>query len=66
MVYAMWRKASGTIEALRRDERGLGTLEIVMIAAVLVAIVLVFKDQIIGFIETLMDKVSGKSDELFE
>lgn len=66
MAYAMWRKARGTIEALRRDERGLGTLEIVMIAAVLVAIVLVFKDQIIGFIETLMDKVSGKSDELFE
>lgn len=66
MVYAMWRKARGTIEALRRDDRGLGTLEIVMIAAVLVAIVLVFKDQIIGFIETLMDKVSGKSEDLFE
>lgn len=57
------RRAGG---ALWRNERGMGTLEIVLILAVLIAVVLVFKDQIITFLEGLMDKVTGKSDELFE
>ncbi len=65
-MIARWMKGRGLFEALRRDERGLGTLEIVMIAAVLVAIVLVFKEEIVGFIQGLMDKVSGKSEDLFE
>lgn len=52
--------------ALWRDEKGMGTLEIVLIVAVLIAVVLVFKDQIIDFLEGLMEKVGGKSDELFE
>lgn len=57
------KKAGGT---LWRNEKGMGTLEIVLILAVLIAVVLVFKDQIITFLEGLMDKVTGKSDELFE
>jgi hypothetical protein len=44
----------------------MGTLEIVLIVAVLIAIVLVFKTEIISFLESLMSKVTGKSDELFE
>ncbi|WP_027087697.1 Flp1 family type IVb pilin [Cohnella panacarvi] len=52
--------------ALWRNEKGMGTLEIVLIVAVLIAVVLVFKDQIITFLNGLMDKVTGKSDELFE
>lgn len=53
-------------KALWRDEKGMGTLEIVLIVAVLIAIVLVFKEQILTFLEGLMSKVTGKSDELFE
>ncbi|MBO9599283.1 MAG: hypothetical protein J7559_15865 [Cohnella sp.] len=52
--------------SLWRDEKGMGTLEIVLIVAVLIAVVLVFKDQILTFLDGLMDKVTGKSDELFE
>lgn len=52
--------------SLWRDERGMGTLEIVLILAVLIAIVLVFREQIISFLESLMERVTGKSDELFE
>ncbi|MFD0671450.1 Flp1 family type IVb pilin [Cohnella sp. GCM10027633] len=52
--------------SLLRDERGMGTLEIVLILAVLIAIVLVFREQIISFLESLMEKATGKSDELFE
>jgi len=55
-----------TGQALWRNEQGMGTLEIVLIVAVLIAIVLVFKTEIISFLESLMSKVTGKSDELFE
>ncbi|MFC4601021.1 Flp1 family type IVb pilin [Cohnella hongkongensis] len=52
--------------ALRDDEDGIGTLELVLIVAVLIAIVLVFREEIIGFLNSLMDRVESKSDEVFE
>lgn len=38
------------------EEDGMGTAEVVIIAAVLVAIALMFKNTIIGFVETLLQK----------
>jgi hypothetical protein len=52
--------------ALRDDEEGIGTLELVLIVAVLIALVLVFREEIIGFLKSLMDKVETKSDEVFD
>lgn len=60
------RKVMRNGVSLWRDERGLGTLEIVLIVAVLIAIVMVFREEIITFLESLMGKVAGKSDDLFE
>ncbi|MFC5531625.1 Flp1 family type IVb pilin [Cohnella yongneupensis] len=57
------KKAAGT---LWRNDRGMGTLEIVLIIAVLIAVVLVFKSEITTFLGDLMEKVTGKSDELFD
>ncbi|RIE00981.1 multidrug transporter [Cohnella faecalis] len=53
------------LESLAEDEEGIGTLEIVLIAAVIIAIALLFKDWILDFLESLMDKVEGKSDTFF-
>ncbi|OPA76931.1 multidrug transporter [Paenibacillus selenitireducens] len=49
-----------------KDEDGLGTVEIIFIIAVLVVIVLLFKDKIMEFIERLMGKATSESDKLFE
>lgn len=52
--------------SLWRDEKGIGTLEIVLIAAVLIMIAIFFKDWIMEFLASLMDSVEGKADEVFE
>ncbi|NLJ70633.1 MAG: hypothetical protein GX328_04130 [Clostridiaceae bacterium] len=40
-----------------QDEQGLGTLEIVLIIAVLVAVALIFRTQLSSFAKSLINKV---------
>jgi Flp pilus assembly pilin Flp len=54
------------ISSLWRDEEGIGTLEIVLIAAVLIMVALFFKDWILDFLGNLMDSVEGKADTIFK
>jgi len=54
------------VSSLWKDEDGIGTLELVLIVAVLIVVALFFKDQILEFMGNLMDKVEGKADEVFE
>jgi Flp pilus assembly pilin Flp len=42
-----------------KDEEGLGTVEIVIIIAVLVGIALIFRDAIIKFVTQIMENVFG-------
>ena len=39
-----------------KDEEGLGTLEILLIIAVLIAVALLFKDKIIEWVERILNK----------
>ncbi|WP_042164326.1 Flp1 family type IVb pilin [Paenibacillus gorillae] len=48
-----------------RSESGLGTLEIILIIAVVIIIALLFKDWIIGLIENLMGKADEQADQIF-
>lgn len=54
------------IDSLWEDEEGLGTLELVLIAAVLIIVAIFFKDWILEFLGNLMDSVEGKADDVFE
>jgi hypothetical protein len=54
------------IGSLWRDEEGIGTLEIVLIAAVLIMVALFFKDWIMDFLGNLMNSVEGKADTIFK
>lgn len=38
-----------------KDERGMGTIEVVVIIAILVAVALIFKDGIFKYVTELMD-----------
>ena len=44
------------------SEKGMGTVEIVIIIAVLVGIALIFRDSILGFATTIMDRLFGSSE----
>ena len=54
-----------SLKAVWKDEEGLGTVEIIFIIAVLVVIVILFRDQIMTFIKTLMGNATKESDKLF-
>ena len=52
-------------EAVKRfwkDEKGLGTLEILLIVAVLIGIALLFRGQIIAWVQTLLESIGGEID----
>ncbi|SDW45893.1 Flp1 family type IVb pilin [Paenibacillus sp. CF384] len=48
-----------------KDEEGLGTLEIVLIIAVVIILALLFKDWIIALMEKLMGDADDKANEIF-
>jgi len=43
------------------EEDGLGTVEIVLILAVLVGIALIFREYIFGFVKDIMENIMGGS-----
>jgi len=49
------------MKALLREEDGLGTVEIVLILAVLVGIALIFRQYIFGFVSDIMANIMGGS-----
>lgn len=53
-------------KSLWKDEEGLGTLEMIMIIAVLIAVVLLFKDKIQDVVEALIKTAGEKSQEVFD
>jgi Flp pilus assembly pilin Flp len=53
------------VNALKRffgDEEGLGTVEMVLLIAVLVGLALIFKDSIIDFVKKILDQITGQGD----
>ncbi|AIQ56728.1 Flp1 family type IVb pilin [Paenibacillus borealis] len=49
-----------------KDEDGLGTLEMILIIAVLIAVVLVFREEIVKVVKDLISTAGDKSQEVFE
>ncbi|HHW48866.1 MAG TPA: hypothetical protein GXX14_09650 [Clostridiaceae bacterium] len=53
-----------TIKNFIKEEDGLGTVEIVIIIAVLVGIALIFRDAIINFVKRIMSGIFGDDNIL--
>jgi hypothetical protein len=58
-------KIGQSIRLFWKEEDGLGTLEIILIIAVVIIIALLFKDWIIELIERLMGKADDEADKIF-
>lgn len=48
------------------DESGIGVVEIILILVILVALVLLFKDQITSIVNSAFDKINGNSDKIIK
>jgi len=59
------KKRIGAIKGFWKSEEGLGTLEVILIIAVVIIIALLFKDWIIELIENLMSKADDQAEQIF-
>ena len=50
--------------SLRKDNRGIGVVEIVLILVVLIALIIIFKDKIIEIINSAFESISEGADSL--
>ncbi|TKH44224.1 hypothetical protein C1I60_12910 [Paenibacillus terrae] len=55
-----------SIRKLYKDEDGLGTLEMILIIAILIAVAIIFKDQIKKIVEGLLKKADKKSNDFMD
>ena len=53
------------ISAFWRDESGLSTVEIILILVVLIALVLIFKDEMIEIVESIFENINKKIIKMF-
>jgi len=44
-----------------QDESGITTVEVILLMVVLIAVVLIFKEQIMDLVERIMDKVTNQA-----
>lgn len=49
-----------------KEEDGMGTVEVILIIVVLIALVLIFKDSIMGVVEKIMNAIDADSDTVLE
>ncbi|MDP9676299.1 Flp pilus assembly pilin Flp [Paenibacillus jamilae] len=57
---------AGSIRKLYKNEDGLGTLEMILIIAILIAVAIIFKDQIKKIVEGLLKKADKKSNDFMD
>lgn len=56
----------GSAKRFWKEEEGLGTLEMILIIAVLIAVVLVFRTEIVSVVKGLIKTAGEKSQKVFE
>lgn len=52
------------IKKFMRDERGIGTVEMILILVVLIALVLIFKEQMTDLVNSIFEKISKQSGKV--
>ncbi len=51
-------KTKSTLSGMAHDDRGMGTVEVVLIIVVLVGLVIIFKDQITEIVNSIFESIS--------
>jgi Flp pilus assembly pilin Flp len=50
-----------SIKQFLQDNRGISTVEVILLMVVLIAVVLIFKEQLIELVEKIMDKITSQA-----
>jgi len=61
------RKEETLMKSIKRfikDERGIGTVEMILILVVLIALVLIFKEQMTDLVNNIFEKISKQSNKV--
>ena len=58
------RKLGRLMKRFIRDESGVGTVEIILILVVLIALVLIFKDQMTALVNSIFSKIKSESGKV--
>lgn len=53
-----------SIKKFIADERGIGTVEMILILVVLIALVLIFKEQLTNLVNNIFDKINSQSSKV--
>ena len=53
-----------TVKDFLKEEDGMGTVEVILIIVVLVALVVIFKTEITKIVNSLFTKISSQTDKL--
>ena len=62
MCIKLYIKVKNFLEGIAKDESGMGTIEVIIIIAVLVALALVFRNFIMDMAGMIFDKIKAKTD----
>lgn len=66
MIKIYWTAKNKLAQAkeLLRQDAGMGTVEVILIIVVLIGLVIIFKDQISGLVESVFESINSKSTEV--
>ena len=62
MCIKLYIKVKNFLEGFAKDESGMGTIEVIIIIAVLVSLALIFRNFIVDMAETIFEKIKAKTD----
>lgn len=60
------KKLANRMKAFWRNEDGIGTLEVILIVAVVIIIALLFKDWIVDLVNDVLDSANEDARQIFE
>ncbi len=58
------KKALKVVKCFLKDESGIGTVEIILILVVLIALVIIFKDQMTALVNSIFSKIKTESSKI--
>ncbi|MBR4754767.1 MAG: hypothetical protein IK054_06245 [Lachnospiraceae bacterium] len=58
------KKALKVVCRFLKDESGIGTVEIILILVVLIALVIIFKDQMTALVNSIFSKIKTESSKI--
>ena len=60
----LFKKFWNKIKNFRKDERGMGVVEIILITIVLISLVIIFRSHITGMVNSILGKMSGQANQV--